>query len=1191
MKRQLLFLFVFLYSAISYSQISFQGNEITSFSGGIGKRGDINNDGDIDFISVSYNSIDWFENKYPENGFKPKKAIVTMASHYIQSIDLSDFDGDGDLDILVADMASDKLYWHENLGGEGNFGPMQLLKTIDLVHFVKHIDMDNDGDKDLLYINGNGNVAYNIGYYENTNLATNYTLFHLVTNQYFTSSHTAHFNDLDGDGDVDVFLKYEQSLGWIRNNGNGTFSNVNAIVSPSNYQRVCAINDIDNDGDADMVGYVENNIGVKKLIYHLNDGLGNFGAEQIIRLNSTDIYAIKLDDLDGDTKVDIAVSIKNSNPQYYSDLLWYKNDGQYNFATQPTIDVKIMHLNAIETFNPDNDGDKEIITANGQRISIYKNNGLGGFSIAEYPAAPSQEASCAIAGDIDNDGDLDVVNSSFKEGKIFLYKKSNTDATYGSQLIVSHVATGAKAVAIADMDGDSDMDIISISGLSTSGSDDKVSWYKNLDGQGNFGPQINLPIGGYDSPDGLRVYDVDNDGDKDIVTSLTNWPATGDKIIWFSNNGSGSFASAQIIATGVNGVKFLLESDMDNDGDLDLVSASSIDNKVAWFENLNGHGNFGAQRIITTAALYVTGVSVADMDHDGDKDVVYMSNGNDDNILWQKNLDGLGNFGLPVIINSNVDGNGSGTISTGDFDGDTDIDVVVGEYSKTTWLENLYGQGNFDPPKTISINEFGDASSSQVVDLDQDGDLDVLMTLKGENKIVWHKNLGVTRNVIKGVVRLDLEGNGCGANDLLLPGVLVSTTNGSTTEAAVTFSNEHAGEYQLFTGQGNYQTSVISNLPTYFTLTPLTQNSSFTGFGTTDTVNFCVEPIGQINDLKVAMYPLRVARPGFSTSYQLVYRNIGTTTLTGQVTVQYNDSKIQFLNGSTVPSSQTVNTLSFDFVNLKPFEIRAITLNFNVFSPPTTNIGNPLVFTATVNPVSSDYTQEDNTFVLNQTVIGSFDPNDITCLEGDEVLISDADEYLHYVVRFQNTGTASAINVKVAHLLDPKLDWTTFQLESLSHDGRVTIKNRNLVEFAFNDIDLPDSTSDEVHSHGFATFKIKPKTSTLVVGDVVNATANIYFDNNPPVTTNTSSTEYVSQLGADSFDYGSFMVYPNPAKDQLVISAKEEILEVEVYTILGSKILEEKNKSTINVSDLKSGVYLLSITTESGKCTKKFIKQ
>ncbi|HEY0047270.1 MAG TPA: T9SS type A sorting domain-containing protein, partial [Flavobacterium sp.] len=584
-------------------------------------------------------------------------------------------------------------------------------------------------------------------------------------------------------------------------------------------------------------------------------------------------------------------------------------------------------------------------------------------------------------------------------------------------------------------------------------------------------------------------------------------------------------------------------------------------------------------------------VITTDLDGDGDQDVVYMFNNWPTNqILWQRNEDGLGAFGAAIVINSNVDSNGASTLSAGDIDNDADIDIFVGESTKTTWLENLYGQANFEPPKIIA-DDISTPSSSQLLDYDEDGDLDLLIASRGSNKVIWYKNEGITKNTIKGGVRLDIEGNGCEAGDTLLPNILVSTTNGSTTQATLTFQNEFAGQYRLYTNPGEYETSVIAELPAYFMLTPLSHATTFTGVGNIDTADFCIEPIGQYNDLIVALYPLDDARPGFDASYQLVYRNIGTTTLTGQVALQYDNTKMQFLNAATTPTSQTINTLYFGFADFAPFESRTVIINFNVLAPPTTNIGDNLSFNTTIESAVADYTPDDNTLILNQTVIGSYDPNDITCLEGSQVLIADADKYLHYVIRFQNTGTASAINVKVQHQLDQKLDWTTFQLMGMSHNGRTTITDGSMVEFMFNNIHLPDSTSNEAGSHGYITFAIKPKNNTLSVGDVVNATAGIYFDFNPPVITNTAATEYVEFLGIDSFNTDTIVIYPNPATEQISISGVGEILQIEIFNILGSKVFDAKDTNKVDISSLDSGVYLISIQTESGSGFKKFIKE
>ena len=1188
--KKALFIVAFIFAVPLYSQIGFQEHEVTSFTpyGEGSQMADIDNDGDMDIVTYGYSTVYWFENKFPDEGFMPKQLVATISgTNAIVSIDITDFDGDGDMDILGAELFQDKLFLCTNSDGQGTFAPFQVLKTIDQVSFVKYVDMDNDGDKDLFYAQ-NGSAGHFTGYLENINQPNNFVTLHTIY-QASNMSNSINVADFDNNGLPDVFYKLDTGIALIKNLGGGNFSPLTLLSTSNNYFYHFDVGDIDNDGDIDLVGNVGDDFGVIKLIYKLNDGLGNFGADINIRQNLTEIKAIKLGDLNNDNRLDLIVAIRNSNSsEYFSDLYWLKNSASLSFTTMPALDLKVQMISQIDVFDLNNDGHKDITTFSyGHRTTSYQNSGTATFGAPKYPAAANLSASSAMAGDIDGDGDVDVVTSSGNEGKIYWYK--NTDNSYGNQIIVSHDAASAKKVALGDMDGDGDLDIVSISGPSTSGYEDKISWYKNLDGLGTFGPQINIPISTYDSPDGLAVYDVDADGDKDIVTALDNWPNTGDKIVWYANNGLGSFSTEQLIAAGPNGVTALRNADMDNDGDFDLVCTSRLDNTVCWFENLNGLGSFGPRQVITSTALSVADVAIADLDSDGDNDVAYVSNGSADDLLWQPNM-GAGTFGATQVINSNIDSNGALTLAAADVDSDGDIDIIVGEANKATWSENLYGQANFEPPKIIS-SEVSTLTSTQLLDAENDGDLDILLTSSGNNKVIWFKNQGINQNTIKGLVRLDTEGNGCGPNDAKLPNILVSTTNGTNTLATLTFRNEYAGQYRLYVGQGTFQTTVMADLPNYFVLNPLSHSSTFTGYGTIDTADFCIEPTGVVNDLNVALYPLGVARPGFNASYQLVYKNSGTTSLTGQATLQYDNTKMQFLNAGTTPSSQTPNALNFAFTDLAPFEIRSVILNFHIAPPPTTNINDILVFNATVTPLDTDYTPNDNTRILNQRVIGSYDPNDITCLEGNQVLLADADKYLHYVIRFQNTGTASAINVRVDHVLDPKLDWTTLQLEGMSHNGRTTITDGSLVTFMFNNIRLPNSGANEPASHGYIMFKIKPLANTIVLGDMVSATAYIYFDFNPPVITNTATTTYVNTLGINTFDSSKFVIYPNPANEQLQVIATDPITKLQVYTMLASKVLEESNTNVLNVSSLKTGVYLLIITTANGVYTQKIIKQ
>src|SRR5690606_4179797 len=111
--------------------------------------------------------------------------------------------------------------------------------------------------------------------------------------------------------------------------------------------------------------------------------------------------------------------------------------------------------------------------------------------------------------------------------------------------------------------------------------------------------------------------------------------------------------------------------------------------------------------------------------------------------------------------------------------------------------------------------------------------------------------------------------------------------------------------------------------------------------------------------------------------------------------------------------------------DLLPFESRSINIQLNVFAPPISNINDIVNTTVNVTPISNDYTPEDNVVSLSQTLVGSYDPNDITVLEGSQILLDQTDDYLHYVIRFQNTGTSEAVDVTVRNIIDTRLNWTT----------------------------------------------------------------------------------------------------------------------------------------------------------------------
>ncbi|AXG71518.1 internalin-J [Kordia sp. SMS9] len=451
----------------------------------------------------------------------------------------------------------------------------------------------------------------------------------------------------------------------------------------------------------------------------------------------------------------------------------------------------------------------------------------------------------------------------------------------------------------------------------------------------------------------------------------------------------------------------------------------------------------------------------------------------------------------------------------------------------------------------------------------------------------------VDYNIITGTVALDLDNNGCDINDFSLQNFMVETTDGTNTYA--TFTNIN-GVYAIDVSNTTYTTSVI-NLPSYIASNPTTATSTFTGFNTTETVDFCLTPNqANIDDLRIILIPTNEARPGFDAKYQLIYQNLGIQSMTGTITLQFDDSMQSFVSSNPSTASTTANTLTFNYANLLPYESRVIQIRLNTNPPPVVNGDDILNLTAQILPIANDASPTNNTYNLDQIVVNSFDPNDKQVLQGSQITIDETDEYLDYLIRFQNTGTASAINVVVTDELSDKLDWSTLQPISSSHPYSVRITNGNFVEFIFENINLPSMMNDEPNSIGFIAFRIKPK-SDVVIGDIINGEAKIYFDFNAPIITNTVSTEIVNALSvAENTNYRGFNVYPNPVVDNLMIRGTTTIETISIYDIQG-KLLKEiatqnaLTEKTINMNSFTTGIYFIKIGADSGVQSVKIIKK
>ncbi|WP_298512429.1 BspA family leucine-rich repeat surface protein [uncultured Kordia sp.] len=447
-------------------------------------------------------------------------------------------------------------------------------------------------------------------------------------------------------------------------------------------------------------------------------------------------------------------------------------------------------------------------------------------------------------------------------------------------------------------------------------------------------------------------------------------------------------------------------------------------------------------------------------------------------------------------------------------------------------------------------------------------------------------------NTLSGTILYDANGNGCDASEIINANIFVDVNNNDNSFNYASLVTN--GSYSIPLSGESFSVSLL-NLPSYFSVTPDPATISFSGTDMQE-VDFCITPTQMVEDLNIVLIPVEAARPGFTANYRLVVENMGTTTINNiTATLSFDDAMQSFVSAAPTAVNTTSNTLEFTIPTLQPLDNTSIEITMQTLPPPTVNSDDILNFTATVLPTANENTPSDNTYQLAQTVVNSFDPNDKQVLEGATITIVEAGEYLNYLIRFQNTGTASAINVRIVDVLDAKLDWDTMRITSASHPYTARIEDEYFAVFEFENINLPAQVVDEEGSNGFISFKIKPRTN-VQIGDIISGNAYIFFDFNAPIITNTVNTEIVQDdLSVAENTAALFTIYPSIATTEIVVQGKTPINFVTICDINGRllhTIQETGNFNTnVNVSHLAKGMYFMKILSEKGKQTFKFIKK
>ena len=300
--------------------------------------------------------------------------------------------------------------------------------------------------------------------------------------------------------------------------------------------------------------------------------------------------------------------------------------------------------------------------------------------------------------------------------------------------------------------------------------------------------------------------------------------------------------------------------------------------------------------------------------------------------------------------------------------------------------------------------------------------------------------------------------------------------------------------------------------------------------------------------------------------------------------VHYSTSAV----GALVPmvSGNTFTFTISDFgtiSNLTDFDL--------VFQTDTTaNVGDSICVSITMTPTLGDINLSNNTYHYCYQVINSHDPNKKEVYPID--VLPNYQDWFTYTIHFQNTGSAPAMNIRFKDTLDANLNLETFEVINYSHQNTWQLY-KNLLVFNFQNIQLPDSTSNPEGSKGFVQYRIKPKANRPF-GSQIKNTAYIYFDYNAPIITNTTINHFTTPASInENFINKTVSIYPNPTTGIFSIQLNStEKHNLEVLDMTGKLVIQhiiEDGHALIDGDSLSNGIYSIKVSNNSGSITKKLV--
>ncbi len=640
------------------------------------------------------------------------------------SVAWGDWDNDGDLDLAVGNDVSfggvNQVY--ENEGGQlGSTPAWESTGDRKGTNSVAWGDWDNDGDLDLAIGNGASGGSVNQVYENEGGQLGSTPAWESTGDSKYTRS--VAWGDVDGDGDLDLAIGNDGDVNQVYENEGGRLGSSPTWESIGDSKRTYSVTwgDWDNDGDLDLA--VGNN-GINQVYENEGGRLGDSPAWESTR-DSKKTNSVMWGDVDGDGDLDLAVG------NLYNVNQVYENEGGRLGASPAWESIgDSKRTESIAWGDWDGDGDLDLAVGNyGEEVNqVYENEG---GQLGASPAWESDDSRLTYSvawGDWDGDGDLDLAVGNWDDVNQVYENKGGKLGISPAWQSTSDSNRRTYSVAWGDWDGDGDLDL-------AAGNDDVNQVYENEWGQLGASPTWQST-----SDSNRRTYSVawgdwDGDGDLDLAVGNSNWTDVNQV---YENEGGQLGTSPAWEPTGGSGDTYSVAwGDWDGDGDLDLAVGNDEENQV--YENEGGQlGTSPAWESDDSRLTY--SVAWGDWDGDGDLDLA-VGNGDffgGENQVYENEG---GYLGTSPAWQSTKDRKYTYSVAWGDWDGDGDLDLAVGNGGNVNQVyENEGGQLGTSPAW-----ESDDSRLTYSVawgDWDGDGDLDLAVGNQGNVNQVYENEGG-----------------------------------------------------------------------------------------------------------------------------------------------------------------------------------------------------------------------------------------------------------------------------------------------------------------------------------------------------------------------------------------------------------------------------------------------------------------